>query len=48
MSRYLTALMKLKHDEKGVIPIALFADLIDRLSDPGKSGERGEAPGFVT
>jgi hypothetical protein len=34
--------------EKGVIPVALFADLIDRLGDPGIAGERGETPGFVT
>jgi hypothetical protein len=32
----------------GLIPVALFADLIDRLGDPGIAGERGETPGFVT
>ena len=31
-----------------VIPIGLCADLIDGLDDPGKAGERGEAPGLVT
>jgi len=32
----------------GVIPIALFADLIDGLGDPGIAREGGKPSGFVT
>ncbi len=32
----------------GVIPIGLFADLIDGLGDPRIAREGGETPGFVT
>jgi len=31
-----------------VIPIGLFADLIDGLGDPRIAREGGETPGFVT
>jgi len=31
-----------------VIPIALFADLIDGVDDPRIAGQGREAPGFVT
>ena len=32
----------------GLIPIGLFADLIDGLGDPRIAREGGETPGFVT
>jgi len=32
----------------GMIPIGLFADLIDGLGDPRIAREGGETPGFVT
>jgi len=32
----------------GLIPIGLFADLIDGLGDPGIAGEGGKPSGFVT
>ncbi len=32
----------------GMIPIALFADLIDGVDDPGIAGQGSEASGLVT
>jgi len=34
--------------DQGVIPIALFADLIDGVDDPGIAGQGSEASGLVT